>query len=93
MSTALKIHARGTLTLPKKMRERMHMREGSIVRVAEKNGSIVISPMHMQTEHDIVMEEVRESLLELRAGKASPSFKSGEDFELHMKKKRRKDLK
>ncbi len=87
MITAIKIQARGVLTLPKKIRTRMRINAGDVVYVQERDGGVFIAPT---AKHDPVLEDLKRSLEDIRNGRVSPSFSNVRDFEAYMKSKRPK---
>lgn len=67
MATTIKIQARGVLTLPKKLRTRMHFETGSIVQVQERDGGIFIASGSRFDSS--LQEDIRRSLKEFKEGK------------------------
>jgi AbrB family looped-hinge helix DNA binding protein len=45
MTYTVKINSRGTLTLPKKIRDEAHLNNNTKLLITEKNGEIIIKPI------------------------------------------------
>ncbi len=65
MSTVLKIQSRGTVTIPKKMREALGVADGDLMRVVVENGAAVFTPMRRDVE---VYADIAQSLEDLKKG-------------------------
>lgn len=74
----IRIQQRGTLTLPKKIRESLSLEEGSVLRVSEKNDQIILEKVEgADTE---LLQSIKESLSDIKNGQfiefeSVPEFK------------------
>lgn len=74
----IKLQQRGTLTLPKKIRESLKLDEGDVFQVVEGNNSIILNRVVSHNTH--LLEEINQSLNEIKKGKfiefgSIPEFK------------------
>lgn len=91
MQTTIKMQARGVLTLPKKLRTRMRLDTGSIVRVDERDGGLFISTQsHLDPE---LIDAIRSGLNDLKNGNTIGPFASAEEYEAFRKARKIKNLK
>lgn len=88
MQTTIKIQARGVITLPKKIRDKAGLSAGSIVDIEAKDGQVTMRAVSRLDPE--VMEDVRKSLEDLRAGRVTPAFSTINEFKAYMKNKRRR---
>ena len=82
----VKMQARGVLTLPKKMRDKIGLSDGVLVDIDARDGEIVVRPASRLDP--AVLADVHASLEDLRAGRVSPLFSSVKEFKEYMKAKR-----
>jgi len=79
-----KMQARGVLTLPKKIRDKFGLSQGSLVDVEEKNGTLLIKPI---SRLDTVLQnDVRMALEDLKK-RNYVTFSSANEFHKERKKK------
>ena len=74
----IKLQQRGTLTLPKKIRESFKLTEGDVLRISESNNQIVLE--RIETGNADLLEDIKKSLAEIKKGKfiefgSIPEFK------------------
>lgn len=79
----IKLQQRGTLTLPKKIRESLKLAEGDILQVSEQNNSIVLTRAH-GFESDL-LQDIKNSLNDIKQGKFI-EFGSVAEFKKKLKK-------
>lgn len=77
MST-IKLQQRGTLTLPKKLRESLNLSEGSVLRISEQEGRIVLESA--EKADTALLHDIKHSLNDIKEGKfiefgSIPEFK------------------
>jgi len=65
MNTTLKIQSRGTITLPKKIRETLNLKKGDFLSVNLKNRKIVVEPIKKDED---LYKSVLSSLQDLKNG-------------------------
>lgn len=62
----------------------MHVKAGDVVYAQERDGGVFLAPV---TERDLILEDARQALDDLRNGRASPEFSSVREFVSYMKSK------
>jgi AbrB family looped-hinge helix DNA binding protein len=84
MSTVtLKIQARGVITLPKKIQERAGLSSGSVIDIEARDGEVIIRPIS-RLDPDLA-RALRDAIVDLKAGRATPVFSSLDEFDMYMK--------
>ncbi len=66
MNTTLKIQSRGTITIPKKTRDSLNLKEGDFLNVNLKNRKIVAEPLKNINED--LQKDILNSLQDLKNG-------------------------
>ena len=94
MTTLVKIHRKGQMTLPRSFRAAMGVSEGSLVELSLKNGKAVITPKvvidrtqfpnadgeYTPAQRRIIDRGIAQSMKEYRQGKATGPFDTVEEF-------------
>ena len=81
MSIMLKIQSRGTVTIPKKMREVLGVSYGDFLNVNLKNKSITLKPARMDTD---LQQDILKSLRDIKKGDFI-SFSSAKEMRAKIK--------
>ena len=84
MNTTLKIQSRGTITLPKKMRESLSLKKGDFLNVNLKNKKIIVEPVNKVDEN--LYKSVQSSLEDLKNGNFI-TFSSSKEMKTKLKAK------
>jgi AbrB family looped-hinge helix DNA binding protein len=63
----IKLQQRGVLTLPKKIRDSLQLEEGQMLRVQEKNGSVILEAAHSVDTQ--LMRDLKQGMEDLKRGK------------------------
>jgi AbrB family looped-hinge helix DNA binding protein len=63
----IKLQQRGTLTLPKKIRESFNLREGDVFTISEQKNRIVLERAHTQDSE--LLSDIQKSLNDIKNGK------------------------
>lgn len=63
----IKLQQRGTLTLPKKIRQSLNLSEGDMLRVSENNNRIVLE--RADSGETVLLRDIDKSLNEIKMGK------------------------
>lgn len=66
MNTTLKIQARGTITIPKKIRQSLSLKEGDFLNINLKDRKIVVEPIKKIDED--LQKDILTSLQDLKNG-------------------------
>jgi len=94
MTTLVKIHRKGQMTLPRSFRAAMGVGEGSVVELSLKNGKAVITPKvvidrsqfptaddeYTPAQRKIIDAELAKGLADIKAGRVSRAFDTAEEF-------------
>ena len=94
MTTLVKIHRKGQMTLPSSFRAAMGVGEGSLVELSLKNGKTVITPKvvidrsqfpnaddeYTPAQRKTIDAELAEGLADIKAGRVSKAFSNPADF-------------
>ena len=104
MTTLVKIHRKGQMTLPSSFRAAMGVGEGSIVELSLKNGKTVITPQividrsqfpnaddeYTPAQRRIIDARLGQADADIKAGRVSRAFADHEEFiaDLHKEAKR-----
>lgn len=72
------VQQRGTITLPKKLREALALKEDSVLRVSEKNGALLLEPPASVDEQ--VLSDIKQGIEDIKKGKFI-EFSSLEEFD------------
>jgi AbrB family looped-hinge helix DNA binding protein len=93
MTTLVKIHRKGQMTLPSSFRAAMGVSEGSVVELSLKNGKAVITPKvvidrsqfpnageYTPAQRRIIDRGIAQSMKEYRQGRFSGPFETVEEF-------------
>ena len=94
MTTLVKIHRKGQMTLPSSFRTAMGLGEGSLVELSLKNGKAIMSPQiivdrskfptaddeYTPAQRRIIDAGIAKGLADIKAGRVSKAFSSGEEF-------------
>ncbi len=78
----IRIQQRGTLTLPKKIRESLDLKEGEIMHVSQKDNQIILE--RGDTTDAELMRDIQKSLADLKAGRFI-EFGSTKEFKQKLK--------
>lgn len=78
----VKLNQRGTLTLPKKIRESLNLSEGEVLTITAKDGQIVLE--RPTTADAALLRDIKQSLNDIRHGKFI-EFKSIPEFKKKLK--------
>ncbi len=78
----IRIQQRGTLTLPKKIRESLDLKEGEIMRVSQKDNQIIIERGNAVDAE--LMRDIKKSLTDIKAGRFI-EFSSVKEFKKKLK--------
>ncbi len=79
----IKLQQRGTLTLPKSLRESLNIIEGDMFRVFKKDSTIILEPINSSPDSDL-LSDISGSLKEIKQGKFI-EFKSVTEFKKKLK--------
>lgn len=82
MNTILKIQSRGTITLPKKMRQILNLKEGDFLSANLKDNKVVIEPTKVIDED--LQKDVLKSLQDIKNGNFI-SFSSSKEMRSKIK--------
>ncbi len=63
----IRIQQRGTLTLPKKIRESLDLKEGEILNVSQKDNQIILE--RGEVGDALLMRDIKKSLEDIKAGR------------------------
>ncbi len=83
----IKLQQRGLLTLPKKLREALSLREGQILNVQQLDGKIILEPQ-MSTIDSELAKAITQGIEDIKRGKF---IEFGSTDELHSKLKHYED--
>lgn len=81
----VKVKSKGQVTLPVRMREKLHLEDGNLLEVFFRGNEIVLRPKAVVDRHDL-KSYLKEGLGELRAGKTVGPFNSMKEYEKHIKR-------
>jgi len=81
----VKVKSKGQVTLPIRMREKLHLEDGNLLEVFFRGDEIVLRPKAVVDRHDL-KAYLKEGLSELRAGKTVGPFKNMKEYEAHIKR-------
>ena len=79
--TTIEVNARGQITLPKKVRDQVGLRAGTIVRVQVVDGRLVLEPKRddlmslagaIKADRSVSLEEMEEAICAGACGEPSP---------------------
>lgn len=104
MTTLVKIHRKGQMTLPSSFRAAMGVREGSMVELSLKNGKTVITPKvvidrsqfptaddeYTPAQRRIIDARLATADKDIKAGRTYGPFDTAEEMIAHMKEQLRK---
>ena len=76
------IGQRGTITLPKSLRDALHLKEGSVLHLFTKDGSLILEPT--QSGEDQVLLDIQQGIKDLKNGKFI-EFSSIKEFDTKVK--------
>lgn len=79
----IKLQQRGTLTLPKKIRESLKLTEGEVLTVTTKDGQIVLE--RPSSSDTALLYDIKQSLNDIKRGKFI-EFKSVPEFKKKLKR-------
>lgn len=74
----VKLQQRGLLTLPKKFRESLSLKDGQILRIEEKAGRIILEPQPASLDREL-LEAVKQGIDDIKAGRYI-EFSTTEEF-------------
>lgn len=80
----VKVKSKGQVTIPARMREKLHLEDGNLLEVFFRGNEIILRPKAVVDRHDL-KTYLKEGLSELRAGKTIGPFKSMKEYEAHVK--------
>ncbi len=63
----IKLQQRGTLTLPKTLRDSLDLNEGDVLAISEENNKIILEKTHAQDVQ--LLADIKNSLNEIKQGK------------------------
>lgn len=78
----VKIQQRGTLTLPKKIRESLDLKEGEIMQISQKDNQIILE--RTGTGEAELMRDIKKSLADIKAGRFI-EFRTVKEFKRKLK--------
>jgi AbrB family looped-hinge helix DNA binding protein len=78
----VKIQQRGTVTLPKKIRESLDLKEGEIMQISQKDNQIILE--RSGTGDAELMRDIKKSLADIKAGRFI-EFSSIKEFKKKLK--------
>ncbi|MBI2120370.1 MAG: AbrB/MazE/SpoVT family DNA-binding domain-containing protein [Parcubacteria group bacterium] len=81
----VKVKSKGQVTLPVRMREKLHLEDGNLLEVFFRGNEIVLRPKAVVDRHDL-KAYLKEGIGELRVGKTVGPFKSMKEYEAHIKR-------
>lgn len=81
----VKVKSKGQVTIPARMREKLHLEDGNLLEVFFRNNEIILRPKAVVDRHNL-KAYLKEGLGELRAGKTVGPFKSMKEYEAHVKR-------
>lgn len=104
MTTIVKIHRKGQMTLPSRLREMAGIAEGDLVRAAFQRGKIVITPTpvidrskfpsaddeYTPEQRRMIDTRLDKAEAEIKKGHVSPAFTTIEEFTAALKADARK---
>lgn len=79
----IKLQQRGLLTLPKKLRDSLGLEEGQILRIAEKEGRIILEPQATALDRELALA-VKRGIEDIKAGRFI-EFSTIEEFDQKIK--------
>jgi AbrB family looped-hinge helix DNA binding protein len=77
----IKLQQRGLLTLPKKLRDALSLKEGQILTVEQTNGKIILEPQTSTVDNDLA-QALTQGLEDIKRGKF---IEFGSTTEFHKK--------
>jgi AbrB family looped-hinge helix DNA binding protein len=80
----VKVKSKGQVTIPARMREKLHLEDGSLLEAFFRGDEIVLRPKAVVDRHDL-KAYLKEGLNELRAEKTVGPFKNMKEYESHIK--------
>ena len=83
----IKLQQRGLLTLPKKLRDALSLKEGQILTVQQTNGKIILEPQLSAVDSDLA-QAITQGLEDIKQGNF---IEFGSTAEFHKKLKRYAD--
>ena len=63
----VKLQQRGLLTLPKKMRDALGLREGQALRIMEDSGRIILEPQRPEIDQELAAA-IKQGIADIKAG-------------------------
>jgi len=102
MTTLVRIHRKGQMTLPTRLRALAGIAEGDLVEAAFQRGKIVLTPKlvidrskfptagdeYTPEQRKIIDAQLAEGLAEIRAGQTVGPFKNGGEIAAFLKKRK-----
>lgn len=79
----VKIQQRGLLTLPKKLRDSLGLKEGQILNVKEKEGKIILEPQATLLDRELAVA-IKQGLEDIKAGRFI-EFSTIDEFDTKIK--------
>ena len=104
MPTLVKIHRRGQVTLPTRLRSAVGIAEGDLVEASVRRGRIVLTPQpaidrskfptaddeYTPEQRRVIDARLAEGLADVKAGRTFGPFNSADEMIAHMKKRLKK---
>ena len=104
MTTLVKIHRKGQVTLPSRLRSAIGVAEGDLVEASVHRGKIVLTPKpvtdrskfptaddeYTPEQRRIIDARLAEGLADIKAGRTFGPFNSADEMIAHMKKRLKK---
>lgn len=81
----VKVKSKGQVTLPIRMREKLHLEDGNLLEVFFRGNEIILRPKTVIDRHGL-KAYLKEGLDEIRAGKTVGPFKNMKEYEAHIKR-------
>ena len=106
MTTLVKIHRKGQVTLPSRLRSAIGVAEGDLVEASVRRGKIVLTPKlafdrskfptadddYTAEQRRVIDARLAEGLADIRAGRTFGPFNSADEMIAHMKKRLKKRI-
>ena len=81
----MKVKSKGQVTIPARMREKLHLEDGNLLEVFFRGNEIILRPKAVVDRHEL-KSYLKEGLSEFRTGKTIGPFKSMKEYEAHIKR-------
>ncbi len=81
---SIKLQQRGLLTLPKKLRDALSLKEGQILKVEQSGGKIILEPQHNSVDTQLAAD-IKQGLEDIKKGNFI-EFGTTDEFHKKLKK-------